>query len=444
MKQLLYAVFTVLTPILAVAQTDNLPPILCGNEVFEHILHNHHPELHDNFEATYAQLLAQSRRPAGAQERNPLTINVVVHVVWKDAVENISDALIREQFEVLNRDFNRLNPDTVNLRDVFKSAAGSADIRFNLAEVRRVQTTRDFQVNLLGTNLLADLKSSDKGGSTAADPTRFLNIWVCRIRPISLIGIPLGQILGFAFPPANLPNWPANASAPTPGEDGVTLDFRTIGINNPNPGGGGALVVRGRTAVHEIGHYLGLRHIWGDGGALGSANRCDQSDGIDDTPFANSQTQFNCDKTRNTCPNVEGFYKTDVPDMIENYMDYAAETCMNTFTKGQIAIMRSTLQGPRRGLIGLSTSTKNIDQLTAWKVWPNPAYDRIVVEAEAIEGQTQVQLLAADGRLIQNNNLPTARRIELPVAGLPTGMYFVRLHTTRGVSVQKVYVSEQF
>lgn len=444
MKQLLYSVLlALLLPVASMAQTD-LPPILCGNEVFEHILRQNHPELLQHFDRTYQQLLAS--QGTKSTSRSPLTINVVVHVVWKTPEENISDALIQEQIDILNRDFNRENTDANDLRAEFKEVAGVADIRFNLAEVRRVKTSLDFKVSLTATSLLADLKSTEKGGSTAADPKKFLNIWICQIRPLSILTFSVGQILGFAFPPADLPNWPANASAPTPGEDGVVLDFRVIGQNNPVsvplPGGGGNLVVRGRTAVHEVGHYLGLRHIWGDGGLLGLPNQCNQSDGVDDTPFANAQSKFDCDKTRNTCTGVETFYGKDMPDMVENYMDYAAETCMNTFTKGQVALMRNTLAGPRKGLVEAVTGVAgSTDQQTTWTVVPNPAHHVAFIDLTLTNPTpVQVRVFSANGQLVRNiaqdmgagNN-----RIALEAASMPTGLYFVQMQTAAGVSMKK-------
>lgn len=427
---------TLLVAVALTAANAQNPAVICGNDVFHHWVENQYPDLHESFEKTIEAVRAQR---VGAEDRNELVINVVVHVVWKETAENLSDALIQEQIDVLNEDFNRQNADTANLRAIFKPIAGNAGIRFKLAEIRRVKTTQDFKVGLTDTNLLGNLKRTSQGGSSGADSQRFLNIWVCHVQPLSILGLQLGQILGFAFPPNGLANWPANASAPTPEDDGVVLDYRTVGRNNPNPVdiGQGKLTVRGRTGVHEVGHYLGLRHIWGDGGLFGLPNNCNSSDGVDDTPHANAQSPFDCNKERNTCVKTEDFFKADVPDLVENYMDYSSETCMNMFTKGQVAIMRGVLAGPRKNLVSGSVSTKNPVANLDWRIAPNPAIDQLTVAFDlAKAGEVSVALTALDGRRVYQpvpQFFPTgSQQITLDVQALPAGIYCVSLRTENG------------
>ena len=313
----------------------------------------------------------------------------MVHVVWKEEVENLSDEVILDQMRILNEDFNQLNEDGANLRSLFKPVAGDAGIRFELADIVRVQTDVEFEIDLEGNNLLPEVKHTDQGGSDAWDNELFLNIWVCKIQPLTIFGFEVGQILGFAFPPNNLPNWPADSGAPNMSEDGVVIDYRVFGSNNPNgieiPGGGGDLVVKGRTPVHEVGHYFGLRHIWGDGGLLGP-NDCAQSDGIDDTPFANAQSAFDCDTTKNTCFVSEPHYGEDVPDLVENFMDYASEDCMNMFTKGQVDLMRNVLEGPRSGLLNPFSAVHQPAVIPgSLLVIPNPVNGSFRIAFESIE-----------------------------------------------------------
>jgi len=422
---------------------QNLPPIVCGNSVLEHKMHEHFPELEATFRQTFDQAKAAQNPVA---DRMPYTVNVVFHVVWKFPEENLPDSVILNQLQVLNEDYNRLNADTGNLRAVFQPFAGSPNIQFNLAGIERVQTNAEFDINLFDPGILPNLKSSANGGSDAWDPNQYLNIWICNIRPLTIGGITLAQILGFAFPPIGLSNWPPDVSAPTPGQDGVALDYHVVGRNNPNPidnpTGTGTLVVRGRTASHEVGHYLGLRHIWGDGGLFGP-NQCDQSDGIDDTPFANSQTEFNCDITRNTCPNIEPPYGANVPDMIENFMDYASEDCMNTFTAGQAMLMRSVLEGPRNGLLQPIVRTQELAPTLTFDIQPNPASTSFLLRFEKPEHEPfQVTLIDASGRIAKIwTNITGAS--DLSLAGVPDGLYVLHIHTQQGFAVKKLVVKHQ-
>jgi len=420
------------------------PSILCGNDAFSTLVRSEYPELQSAFERTF-QNAQQTPRSAN---RSPLRVRVVVHVVWKNAAENVADSIIENQIQVLNEDFNRLNPDTANLRAFFEPVAGNANILFELEEIVRVQTSEAFAIDILGgTNLLPELKSSMLGGSSAWDTEHYLNLWVCKIQPTTIFGIPVGQILGFAFPPNNLGNWPADSGAPMPNQDGVVLDFRMIGRNNPNTlpnptGGGGNITVAGRTATHEVGHYLGLRHIWGDGGLLGP-NNCNQSDGIADTPQANAQSEFDCNTNKNTCPTLEPFYGQDVPDMVENYMDYSQETCMNMFTKGQVELMRNVLTGPRSGLLESTSTVAPIASTLRWNISPNPSSGPLSLRFDLAKmEEVQIRVWNPAGTLLQttapHTYLPGTYVQRLDASHWPAGLYFVELQTSTGKETKKV------
>ncbi len=429
---------------ISTAQTPSIRPIVCGNDLFSDILRAHYPDLQANFDATFEA----ARQNTSVSQRSPYTIQVVVHVVWKEEAENLADSIIENQIQILNADYNRLNADTAQLRSVFQPVAGNAQIQFQLAEIVRVKTEQEFAVDLFGTNLLTEVKHDADGGSTAWDNEHYLNIWICKVQPIAFGPIVLGQILGFAFPPADLVNWPAGSNSPNADEDGVVVDYRMIGSNNPNtiavPGGTDDLVVRGRTLVHETGHYLGLRHIWGDGGLLGP-NDCAQSDGVDDTPFANAQSNFDCDITRNTCDTIEDFYGLNMPDLIENYMDYSSETCMNMFTKGQVEIMRSVLEGPRSGLIEV-VSVVDMNNAAQLEIYPNPASERATVNFTLSENSgVMLQLTSVDGRIVKQ--LPRQsfaagqQTLVLETKMLAAGLYFLQLQMGSSVATSRLLIA---
>lgn len=414
---------------------------ICGNDLLMDQWRSHYPEV-----AAAADRILEDARLAPAAPRGSRTIKVVVHVVWNNPAENLSDELIQKQIEVLNQDFNRLNPDTANLRSIFQDRAASADIQFELVAVERVQTTKTFTVNLLGGTLIPEVKSAALGGSSSWDTEKYLNIWVCKIQPLTLGPIVLGQILGFAFPPADLAHWPAGSAAPAAGEDGVVIDFRVFGPDNPNPievpGTSGNLVVKGRTPTHEVGHYLGLRHIWGDGGTFGP-NDCAQSDGVDDTPFANAQSAFDCDITKNTCPGVDPFYGVDMPDLIENYMDYSSESCMNMLTKGQVGIIDAVLAGPRSGLVEESSSIGEVAKGdSGMRFLPNPAVGpSTLFLREPARSGTQLTLLDLQGRPVWQSPLPQGTmQWTIPTGGLSAGIYTMTLQDAAGIRVERLSV----
>lgn len=438
MKKLLLGLL-ILAGLKASAQTSS-PQIICGNEVFSHIIQSNYPDLDEAIRNTYQNALEHSGAAASRTQKN---INVVVHIVWKENEENLADSVILDQIAVLNAAYNRLNPDTANLRDIFKPVAGNADIHFNLAGVERVHTNQLFEVSLSGTNLLSEVKSSTQGGSDAWDTDHFLNIWVCKIQPLGFGGIELGQILGFAFPPADLPNWPASSNAPTPTEDGVVIDFRVFGSNNPNPlvQQGQTVVVKGRTSVHEVGHYLGLRHIWGDGGLLGLPNDCQQSDGVDDTPFANAQSSQDCDLSKNTCDGIDPFYGIDVPDLVENYMDYSSEPCQTMFTKGQVALMLSVLEGPRAALLESVSGTTALSNQNDWQVIPNPVHGTAMItfSDNQNQGEKSITLYAINGsKMIDVKG--NQQKFELNTQHLQDGIYLMQVLTENGQYTRKVVI----
>ena len=381
------------------------------------------------------------------RDGNNIVIPVVVNVIYKDLSENISDAQILEQIRVLNEDFGRLNPDA----DAAWPQAASTGIQFQLAK-RAPDGTPSNGIRRKYTSYSTfstydDVKFNKSGGLDAWPTQHYLNIWVCKIQPTTIFGLEVGQILGFAFPPDGLSHWPDDSSAPTAGEDGVVIDFRAFSSINPNPienpTDGSTLNMKGRTPVHEVGHYLGLRHIWGDGGLFGP-NDCAQSDGVDDTPFANAQSEFDCDKTKNSCEQVELFYNEDPLDLVENYMDYSSEECMNMFTKGQVEIMRGVLMGPRAGLLS-SVSTHQPASVLQSSLAPNPANDRALLRFQLPEArEVSIQVLSADGRRVIDLHAQQygsgLQQVSLDTRHLATGMYLVQVQSGATVEVKKLAV----
>ncbi|XOV68393.1 MAG: zinc-dependent metalloprotease [Fluviicola sp.] len=388
-------------------------------------------EYQDQLTPGYAQSVIETFETAKANQNKSnhvYTIPVVVHVVYNTPAQNLPDSVILNQIEILNQDYNRDNPDTVNLRTDFLPIAGDPQIKFKLAEIdengmpttgitRTSTATTSFgSLALLGGDFsdMEKVKSTVDGGHDPWDQTRYLNIWICNMA-IDFFGQEVTAVLGYATPPPGLPNWPTGSTLGL--SDGVVLQFQAVGSNNPNPldTGGGVIDVEGRTATHEVGHYLGLRHIWGDGD-------CTQHDGIDDTPNADSESQQDCDPTKNTC--TDTILGMDLPDMIENYMDYSAETCQNSFTKGQVDLMHGVLDGPRYDLVNNNPATILENEFIAWNVMPNPTDGIIHIESEEIV--KSIEVFNPQGERIVINE-PNAQKETVDLSSFAAGVYIVRI-----------------
>jgi hypothetical protein len=275
-----------------------------------------------------------------AQRTGITRIPVVVHVVWNTAAQNISDGQIASQIDVLNRDFRRANPDFSITPAPFLALATDARVEFFLATstptgtpstgIERRQTT------VTGFSDNDAVKSAAGGGMDAWPSANYLNIWVC---PLG------GGLLGYA----QFPGGPANT-------DGVVILQSAFGTS----GTAAAPFNLGRTATHEIGHWLNLNHIWGDDGT-----GCSGTDNVADTPNQGGPN-FNA-------PTFPHLSCSNGPngDMFMNYMDYVDDRAMVMFTAGQVARMQACLDGVRSAIgIGAATAASTIrpssSPIVAW------------------------------------------------------------------------------
>ena len=232
------------------------------------------------------------------------TIEIPVHVnvLYRTTAENVSNAQIQSQIDVLNEDFAGTNADRVNVPSLFTSLfAGNTKIKFTwdatTGLTRKASTKTSWRTN-------DDMKRSTKGGINPTSPTTKLNIWVCTLS---------NGILGYA-------QFPGGASA----TDGVVILNTGFG----RTGTATAPFNKGRTATHEVGHWLNLRHIWGDA-------TCG-TDQVGDTPSHNT-ANYGCP----VYPHLSTCAGTPV-EMTMNYMDYTDDACMYMFSLGQGTRMNAT------------------------------------------------------------------------------------------------------
>ena len=295
-------------------------------------------------------------------------IPIVFHVVYNNDAQNLPDYVIESQVDVLNEDFRRMNANADETREEFLPFAADVEIEFVLASedpngnpttgITHTYTSNsgfpyiDIWDIFTGNITLDNVKKSSEGGVDAWDTSRYLNIWVCNVEESFL-----GQVLGFAYPPTDVnevlenveldsvPDWPTEGFTLDESLQGVVLHYPIVGNNNPQHADDGITGNEyGRACVHEVGHYLGLRHIWGDP-LLDDG--CSVDDGISDTPNQNAASQFTCNHSINSCTDSPVNY----PDMVENYMDYSNDACMNMFSANQSIVMRAMLELARPGLI---------------------------------------------------------------------------------------------
>ncbi len=409
-------------------------PAGCGYDHYVHSLDQEYPGFQESLQAPFERVAEQIQ----TRDLELYTIPVVVHIVYQNEDQNLPNEQIQAVIDVLNEDYHRLNADADQVRETFADIVGDPFIQFELAGVERVETEATFELDILGGGLPDNVKQSSEGGSDAWDTEQHLNIWVCNIEG--------GSVLGYAYPPADLDNWPDGASAPSPALDGVVIHydvFRRSGTYTASGllgGGEMTIPIRGRTITHEVGHYLGLRHIWGDGlTALLGIPDCNADDGIADTPNQGLASQFACDPEQNTCTDASD----DKPDMFENYMDYAAEDCMNSFTLGQIDIMRSVLDNERNGLISTMVNTNELlvanDQL---RVFPNPANEQIMLQLDGWANEPiRISLIDAQGRVLQNwQETTTSTALELTLGQQPAGLYLLQVQGATQQATQRLVI----
>lgn len=269
----------------------------------------------------------QRKRPDNRLQRvhNRVTIPVVVHIVLQDP-SLVTEAQVLAQLEKVNLDYIAQNTDVNSVPLVWQALTGNAEIEFCLAArtpdndptngIVRKTTSR---ISFPPESGVSAVKYTVSGGSPAWDPSRYLNIWVCDIQ---------NAYLGFATPPGNF--YPFE-------EEGVVVDYQAFGSG----GSAQAPFNLGRTLTHEIGHFFGLQHTWGDDNGT-----CNSDDGVGDTPLQGDRN-YDCP----TFPRVDNCTPAAPGVMFMNFMDYVNDNCMYFFTTGQADRMRNALEGQRTSLL---------------------------------------------------------------------------------------------
>lgn len=339
-------------------------------------------------------------------DRAVLRIPVVFHVVYQNATENISSTRLVDQLNVLTNDFRKMNTDTNLVPAPWKSIAADTEIEFCLATVDPYgqPTTGIERIETTVTSFSTDnkVKFAAQGGANAWPRDKYLNIWIADLG---------SQLLGYA-------QFPGGAAS----TDGVVLHYKYTGT-----AGAVAPYNKGRTGTHEVGHYFGLYHIWGDD--FGS---CSGSDNISDTPNQ-ADENYGCP----TYPLTDGCSATSPGVMFMNYMDYTNDACMYMFTQGQktriTQVMNSNngrlalKQGLWQGCGVVSTpELPSFDQYI--HVYPNPSAGEVNIQVDLIYAEDiNVNIYNVLGAQVKQAsfNETSTNVLSVDLSGLPNGVYIV-------------------
>lgn len=292
----------------------------CGFDEYLEAMKNEDAGFSDRINA-FEEFVTQFKQQGNYTDGQVITIPVVVHVVWNQPVQNISFAQIQSQIDVLNEDFRRRNADTTNTPIPFRTVAADSEIEFKLA-VRDPSGNPTLGITRTQTSVTSfpvgsQIKFTSQGGKDAWPSSSYMNVWTAPAIN--------NNVLGFAtFPGGN------------PTIDGIVVGYNYFG----REGVLSAPFNKGRTATHEVGHWLSLYHIWGD-------TFCG-NDLVNDTPTQQTEN-YGCPGFPHR-PNSCGQTNPD-GDMFMNYMDYTDDACMNIYTLGQKNRMIATLNGPRVSIL---------------------------------------------------------------------------------------------
>lgn len=421
-------------------RTSPTGTIRCATVENEALLKAKYPdrETTEQFENWIAQKITQAKNNAGTQNVNAvITIPVVVHIIHNgDAVgtnENLADVRVFSQIQSLNNDFRRI----LGTAGYNESEVGAdTEIEFCLAQ-QKPDGTASNGIDRVLTSFASFTSRTDvetMKTTTQWDPLRYFNIWV-----VSFTG-GLGNLLGYAQFPSTSGLSGLNSNGGAANTDGVVIRYTSFGNQSiTNVGPYDATYNGGRTTTHEIGHCLGLRHIWGDGNGDYQTQTpdCTASDYCNDTPVAGYE-HYGCQSGDDSCFDANGEL-----DMVENYMDYSNDACMNIFTLNQkariVAVMNNSIRRKElktSTVCSLPLSVAQQDFKSSVSIYPNPAGNVLNYIVKNDFTITAMVIHDVSGKVVYHNE-STNHPTQIDLSSLSSGVYFITFQSDRNSATKK-------
>lgn len=420
-KKLLFLISTVILGLgFTSAQSQNVPfRRYCATDSMTEAAMRQNPDYarkRQEFMKYVKSLNAQSIARINATPQH--TIPIVVHIIHTYGVDNISDAQVHDAVRIINEDYQKRNPDTSSVVSAFQPLYANVGFQFRLA---RKDPNGNCTNGITRTYSTLTNSADDNVKSIIMwDPTKYLNIWV-----VSQISFGAG---GYSYLPCGVPQ----------SKEGVVIlstQFGSIGRS-----GGSNFAARSLT--HEIGHYMGLPHVWGGSNTPGDPGNCGMDDGIADTPNTVGSTGFTCNTNSRTC-NPPSY---PFPDNVQNYMDYSS--CASMFTNGQKAVMISALTMACRSNLSAQSNliaTGTNDGYTAVCA-PTPDFkisaDRVCSGNTITYTDMSYNLISGSTPTYQwtfQGGTPATSTLQNPVVTYSTpGVYNVTLTTTNSAGASTV------
>lgn len=419
----------------AVAYNDDWNNSVQSEIYFTPFVSGNYDVLIDQFGCLSNQQCASLQVELWYVPRPVITIPVVVHVIHKGEAlgtgTNISVAQIQSQIDVLNQDFRRLNTDIFFSPAPFKGSSADPLIQFCLAQQKPDGTITDgimrysepSQQDYINLGVPSEFQCLNRitieniiKPVTIWDRDKYLNIWVSELKqlPPLINGQQTGeQGCNFDSTTLGYAQFPSLA----PETDGVWVNYKYFG----NTGNVISPFNLGRTATHEVGHWLNLRHTWGD------ENQCNADDLIIDTPLQ-AQASYGC----NTFPSLDSCSSIFPGIMYMNYMDYSNDNCLSIFTFGQSARMDSTLFNQRaslltsNGCVQGTLSNNDLENKNLIIIYPNPTISKAFFDNSDFNFE-KVEIYNYLGQEVsQINFISTTNNQEVDMSTLATGIYMLK------------------